>query len=310
MTEETCVKSLPRRRFHWQIPALWTTPAWMRPPRARLLILGLFGASVGCNPTTDTTATTTTSVVETVTATSVTLGPEAFLGQVPCSNAAGALRSYVATLTDITQGEDGKADLAFDLPSSAPIPCSNRAIFRYIVADHAYGATLEGYDLDASELAPLSPGSRTMLRKADQTPVVPRWKAACDPVITSLDENVAFSDAQCSKLQDQGSSLTGIKVIPTASLGLLACGGKDGLASFNISPTAPALPPLLGVACEGGVAEYTQGIEPGATYTFNLDAYTAEGKKFGSSSCAARTREGLTVIAACAPLTRLPPSPP
>jgi hypothetical protein len=282
----------------------------MRRPRASLLILGLLSASVGCTTTTDTTTLTAT---DTVFPTSVTVGPQVFLGQVPCSSEAGALRSYVATLTDVTPGGAG---LSFDLPSSPPIPCSNRVVFRYIVADHRYQAAIDGYDIAAAELTPLSPGARTMLRRKEMTPVAPRWKASCKGVdgaglLTTQDQDVPFTEQDCAPFPDELSSVTGIKVDPRASLGLLACGGKGGIVRFDITPGAPApgapvLPPVSGVACDADAIEYAQAIPPDVTYTFALVGYTTEGAKLGAS-CVARTRAGLTVAAVCDPLAALSP---
>jgi hypothetical protein len=248
----------------------------------------------------------------------VTLSPQVFLGQIPCSGEAGALQSYVATLTDITPN---LATPSFVLPSSRPVPCSNNVVFRYIVGGHVYQAAIDGYDVAAADLVPLGPGARTMLRRNGTTAVEPRWKASCGDssgeggsgLTASPDRDIPFAAEDCTPFSGKPDGITAIQVDPRASLGPLACVNDQGsgeIDRFDITPgaspapSAPALPPYLNVDCasgENGLVKYQQGILPDATYTFALVAYRAGGEKL-EASCVARTREGLTVTAVCDPL--------
>jgi hypothetical protein len=288
------------------------------------LILGLLTVSTGCTSTTDTTLATE----EVILPTAVTLSPQAFLGSVPCSNEAGALRSYVAKLFDFgkSQADAGSAceglpsEPVFPLPASAPTPCSADIVFRYVVVDHCYRASIAGYDLSASDLTPAghpSSGSSTMVRKTDGpegpkgTPVAPRWTSSCDePVRAVLDDDVFFAAKDCSPLKDMGSARTGIRVDPKATLGLLGCEGKGRVDTFDITAPDPAIPKRIeGLFCGDGPADgpvkyehtYEQGIEPGKTYTFTVTAHRSDdfaGQNI-EASCSARAQAGLIVTAVC-----------
>jgi hypothetical protein len=285
----------------------------MRLPRARLVILALWSAGVGCDSSSDTTQSTETLVIPT----SVAVSPHAFLGSVPCSNQEGALRSYVATLTDVTPLDPDVGAAAgtvnFTLPSSPPTPCSENIVFRYVIPGHQYKAVIDGYERYASELTPASyasdltpdkthsSGSRTMMLKADDTVVPARLTASCDPVTARLDTEVTFTT--CSPPTDTGSVITGVRVEPRATLGLLACEGDGRITSFKVTPDDLALASFTGLGCADGVARYTEGIEPGKNYTFTVSALKLDGDEL-SACCSAKAQGGLVVDAICDPLTR------
>jgi hypothetical protein len=172
--------------------------------------------------------------------TTVTVIPAFFQGQVPCSNNPGAMRSYVVTLTDTTDGRH-----PFDLPSSPPTPCSQPVAFRYVISYHQYTAAIDGYARTVSELTSSpysnpSSGSRTMLNKdpdptIDKTLAAPRWSSVCQAVIASSAENVNMTD--CDPLEDLGGeeTTTGILVDARGALGLLACAGAGGtVTAFDV----------------------------------------------------------------------------
>src|SRR5687768_16785639 len=62
----------------------------------------------------------------------IEVNPADFLGAVPCLQADGAMRRYVATIFDVTPPEEGAAGAGgaegpaenFQLPSSGPTPCT------------------------------------------------------------------------------------------------------------------------------------------------------------------------------------------
>lgn len=251
--------------------------------------------------------------------TSVTIDPLAFLGDLRCSNNPGAIRSYVATLTD-ESAEGGPARLA----SSPPIPCSSRVSFiDGITPGHVYTARIDGYEQHAAQLEPRggeASGSSEML--FDGEPVTPRWTWACpDPDSGSADGDatgfVAVNGINvvahgCARLDDSGPSApTAIALDPAIALGSLGCVSDGGaVASFDILPEDGALASVLGLDCqpptsspEPAPAVYNSGITPGRAYFFRLEARDEAGAVAFGSRCFATAEEGLTVLAECEPLS-------
>ncbi|WP_104981785.1 hypothetical protein [Sorangium cellulosum] len=239
---------------------------------------------------------------------SLTIDPAAFLGDVRCSNEEGAIRSYVATLTD-ESAEGGPTLLA----SSPPIPCSSRVTFTEIVEGRSYRAEIDGYGRFAEELTPRggeTSGSREMLAGRDT--VDPRWTWACSGpdeggIVARKGVNVVFRG--CSPLTaDTDPQPTAIELDPTRALGALRCEADGGtVASFDIVPEDGALAPVLGITCP---PEQTPtynlddlGVPPGRAYSFRLEARDAAGAVAFGSACVAVADEGVTAAAACDPLS-------
>ncbi|WP_437932029.1 hypothetical protein WMF37_23175 [Sorangium sp. So ce291] len=241
--------------------------------------------------------------------TSLTIDPLAFLGDVRCSNEPGAIRSYVATLTD-----ESAAGGPFTLASSPPIPCSSRVSFTYVVEGHEYTARIDGYEQYAEELTPIgdeTSGSRHML--LDGAPVAPRWTWACpdpeaaedaDKLVAKTGVNVVVQG--CAPLAGPADPASAAIVLdPASALGALRCEADDGaIASFDVVPQDSALAPVLGVACppEEPVV-YDLGADPGRAYFFRLEAKDAAGELLFGSSCFAAASAGVTVTATCDPLS-------
>ncbi|WP_437683066.1 hypothetical protein [Sorangium sp. So ce131] len=239
---------------------------------------------------------------------SLTIDPAAFLGDVRCSNEEGAIRSYVATLTD-ESAEGGPIPLA----SSPPIPCSSRVTFTDIVEGRSYRAEIDGYGLFAEELTPRggeTSGSREMLAGRDA--VDPRWTWACsgpdeDGIVARKGVNVVFRG--CVPLTvDTEPQPTAIELDPTHALGALRCEADGGtVASFDILPEDDALAPVLGITCPPaqtpGYNLDDLGVPPGGAYTFRLEARDAAGAVAFGSTCVALADEGVTAAAVCDPLS-------
>jgi hypothetical protein len=273
-----------------------------------------------CAAATDTTA--TTSVVPT----SLTVDPSTFLGDVVCSKLPGALKSYVATLTEIT-----KTGTKLDLASSSPTPCSQAVSFRYVLDGHQYTVSVHGYDVLATDLVPCGgqeSGSPIMLLASaapggacaaelttGAVPVAPRWQTACGDVASSpiTDGNVV---ARCTHPFEDvpGNGTTAIVVDPRTSLGPLVCANQDGQAQptgtitlFDIKPEDANLNGYLGLACDDTAAKtYAKSLVPGATYTFHIAAHDiaeTPGTPKYTAACSAVARQGLTVPAFCGPFT-------
>lgn len=231
--------------------------------------------------------------------TTIAVDPLGFLGDVPCSETLGAMRSYVATLTDRT---DPAA--LFTLPSSPPTPCSTRVQFRFVVPGHVYTAEIEGYALHAPQLAPLGgpgSGSRHML-DLDGAPVAPRWRTSC--VEAKARDGLTTYVGACEPAEDVGDpGATAIRIDPASALDGLRCASSGGeIASFDLLPEGGALPPILGIACPPAApVVYNVGLTPGRTYRFRVEAASPDGP-YGAA-CRALTIEGLTVTASCDPLS-------
>ncbi|WP_437603518.1 hypothetical protein WMF28_18165 [Sorangium sp. So ce590] len=241
--------------------------------------------------------------------TSLTIDPLAFLGDVRCSSEPGAIRSYVATLTD-ESAEGGP----FTLASSPPIPCSSRVSFTYVVEGHEYTARIDGYTQHAEELAPVgdeTSGSPHML--VDGAPVAPRWTWAC-PGPDAMDDagklvaktgvNVVVQGCASVAAPDDAPRAA-ILLDPASALGALRCGADDReVASFDVLPEDSALAPVLGVGCPPAEpVVYDLGAAPGRAHFFRLEARNAAGDRLFGSSCFATASAGITVTATCAPLS-------
>lgn len=298
-----------------------------------------------------------------------------FLGDVPCSTAPGAMRSYVVTLVDRTasdicgdglcvapetaeacgrdcaenapcgdgactgQGEDpetaetcpadcgGTIPAQFTLPSSIPVSCSQGVRFDNVAPGHRYSVQIDGYEAFPDELGPagwadpstrftaLRSGSRHMVNAAGE-PVTPRWAGACGEgeqeraLVLATGTSVVLA---CDPLVDTASTpaQTAVAVDPKSALGTLGCKGSDepgelAVASFDIVPQN-GLPGVLGLPC--GNAPVTQvysgdKLVPGETVDFFVAARAEEGGDVvWGATCSAFVEAGLTVNAACVPLS-------
>ena len=301
--------SLPRR----------SAPASPLPAALALLVVA------GCAATTDSTTSTATAP------TSITVNPSSFLGSVACSNQPGALKSYVATLKDVTSTAPGSS---FTLPSSPPTPCSQSVVFRYVQVGHEYTLTIDGYDALAADLTPCggaSSGSRYVFAAdpppvsdcaaaitAGSVPVKPRWTTGCSDVGSKpvTDETVI---AACGRPLEGSGPLPAaqITVDPRSALGALQCAkAPDGslqvggtIAFFDIKADDANLNNYLGLACASFTAPkvYGAGLVPGATYTFHIaarDGTDTTASPTYVATCSAQARAGLTVPAICEPFSQ------
>lgn len=236
----------------------------------------------------------TTSYDDLIT-TAIAVDPQVFLGDVPCSAQPGALQSYVATITDVTE-----PTAPFTLPSSGPLPCSVTALFRYIVLGHVYTAQVDAYDVAAETLAPFggsSSGSRVML-DASGVAATPRWTTECSEPALAQEFSEAVVGA-CAPLEDSGAEgPTVIRVDPTRTLGALDC---ETVPSFDIHPDDASLPGVVGLGCGAGGVDFGEEIVAGTTYSFGVTA--SLGAAPLAARCFATAVAGRTVTATCDALT-------
>jgi hypothetical protein len=299
--------------------------------RVSRLLAGCFlaTAALACD---DSTSSTSDAIY-----TEVYIDPSAFRGNVPCSDLPGGMRSFVATLIDVTAtGADTEPSLRVALASSPPTTCTARAGFSAVTPGHFYVGELDGYDREVCPasaptpgcIAPLggaTSGSRVMVDDTGAV-VAPRWTTSCgDPSIVGTTRPVeldaptealyltAVPLRSCVPLSVSGSptnpTASGIRVDSSAVLGALACGADPGqvdrlevevsvVESTGSIPVAVSPPQLV---C--GASVTVDNLDAGKTYFLDVSGYEANATtaRWGAR-CSATVSGGLIVPAACATL--------
>lgn len=234
-------------------------------------------------------------------ATEVAVDPTDFLGDVPCSTAVGALRSYVVTLS----AYDDESDITpFVLGSSPATPCALRAGFRrVVVGGKLYTAEVDGYDLGAAQLVPFggaSSGSRQMRRAGGGEVLTPRWTTHCGHSVATAAQAEAHARVfvrDCDPLQDSASSPTALSLTPSALLGPTPC---DTAGAVDVEELGGAFAPVQGLACDADPVV----LQAEADRHYQLYLHTADGQTPArGAECFAVGREQLTVTPTCAPLS-------
>lgn len=278
--------------------------------------MGLALLTAGCSEDSSTDFDTETSSIS-----SIAVDPQYFLGDVPCAGSEGAMRSYVATLTDRSI-----PGVTFVLPSSPPTSCSDRIVFRYVVYGHEYSAEIDAYEQAPDALVPFGnepalgddgnpvrrppSGSRRMLLVDSGEDVAPRWTTSCGEGMEGAGLAGIKQDIQGCDPLDFGMGSTTIAVDPRAALGTLTCGSDPGQVSmFNVTPEPGlGLVSYTNILCGAATPlVYETGIEPGRTYTFKIEAFeTAEpdmvARSYGAR-CYVAAEKGLRLTASCSPLS-------
>jgi hypothetical protein len=232
--------------------------------------------------------------------TEVAVNPSDFLGDTSCSTNAGAMRSYVMTLSAFEDAEDATP---FLIGSTQPTPCSLIAGFReVIVLGQSHIADVDGYDVPVELLEPFggnSSGSRQMRHLETGDVVSPRWTSSCGAGA----ENGAIATSTrrvfvrpCTAIVDSAPTPTQLTIGPAQVLGEDAC---EVAASFDVAPEATGLAAASGVLCDA--APITYEVAPGASYDLYATA-TLAGVPYGSI-CTATAVRGVTVTAKCNPLS-------
>jgi hypothetical protein len=257
-------------------------------------------------------------------ATVVLVEPSQFLGSVPCLDAPGAMRRYVATLYDVTAppGSPGLQG-GIALPSSAPAPCHLGVRFSLVTPGRRYTAEIDAYDRD--DLRPFTPGGRVMEDASGQL-IAPRWTSSCaggasPDVRYFADGGIAHPDAgegepeapsgrdltiavlaleqrtvpmrACAPLQDHGAAEgpTGLLVDLGTALVEKSCGYDPGrIASFTVTLRE------TGIRREGPCEEplvFTE-LSAGEAYTFDVVALECDGRDAGGPSDAGLGRRWVT----------------
>lgn len=227
----------------------------------------------------------------------------------------------------------------FTFPSSLPTPCAAGVRFDNIVGGHVYTLEIEGYEGFAYKEAPgdvthdgeigptgwadqlsktekvsyasINSGSRHM-EDVHGNPVLPRWFGSCGenerkPTVAAASGTTLIVD--CDPLVDKGTKAeTAVVLDPRDTLGGLACaaaGGLTGVGEFDVL-SLDGLPDHTGIACaDGSLALFTgDGLVPGKGLQFFVQARKAPGAPVSwGAMCAAVVEDGITVRAACSPLS-------
>jgi hypothetical protein len=253
--------------------------------------------------------------------TMVKLDPSTFLGGVPCSDEAGGMRRYVATLFDITEAADGGAGGAdsgpgpaegsagnpgFPLPSSLPTPCLAAVGFGFVVDGRRYRAEVDGYDRD--DIEPRGAGTRQMVDVASRAVVPPHWRPSlCSDVVASLDHIVPIGG--CTPLTPLATDpeVTQLRVSTAALLGALTCGTAEGQVEtlrVSLSVSGEDSPRSQDVEC--GEDALFAGLPGGRSLSVYVTAIGAQSSTvFAGAKCQALSIAGATVVASCANLSEL-----
>lgn len=300
---------------------------------ALAIALPLVGSVAGCATETESTTTTEDG---SGTSAALLIRPVEFMGDVPCSAAPGAMRSYVVTVIDhltVNDPDTGEvvAEYSFTLASSIATSCAVGVRFDDIAELHSYTVQVDGYEASPDELCPegcwvdgettdklqrvsRQSGIREQVLLADGTPAVPRWSASCgtgdnDPTIAAATGTTLVGG--CTKLVDLSDApkVTAVTLDPLAALGTLECAGfagkgVPGVAAIDVT-SEDGLPGYTNVACDGAPKPLVfEGLTPGGVYTFFLAARAEQdGPVTWGATCTAVAEEGLTVGAQCTPLT-------
>jgi hypothetical protein len=268
---------------------------------------------VGCA---DTSTLPTTIVHPTL----VEVWPNQFLQGVPCLDAPGAMRSYVATVYDLgpvdedgdgvadeevegdssLEGDASESELGFALPSSGPVACTQPVGFGQVTPGNAYRAEIFGYD--RPNLVRLAPGVAIMVDADTGERVEPRWSARCgDTTPTICHDQFARTIGDCTGLTDSmPSEHTSVEVRIDSVLDTLSCGEEAGQASrFEVEV---AQGERVGAAC--GDTVVLDGVTAGIALLLPVFAYESGAAEASwGTTCTGTPAAGAVVQASCTTLT-------
>lgn len=234
----------------------------MSSPSPRLfavLCLGSVALSAGCGGS---GASSTVEPHPTV----VLVSPDEFPVTPPCREAEGALRSYVATLTDLTASTPDAPQQ--DPQTSAPAPCTQPIAFEKVTLGHVYIATIQGYDHVASSVGAEEPG---------------HWSTLCGgryaPNIPNIDVGEPKIDPQPSSLR---LNATATRAESEATITVNACDPWTLAMDASETPTRVT----VSIPCELDTLSLSApaGEQPAPT-TITQFSVRRDGKELGSAAC-------------------------
>jgi hypothetical protein len=298
------------------------SPGLSKNPRVRVLASRFAVLMLLVAPFAEGCSTTPTSPALAPPPTSVSVSPGDFMSPELCTSAPGGMRSFVATLTDLSL-----PDGPFTLPSSPPTDCASFVSFRFVSPTHRYTAEIDGYEQAPDAIIPVGgrwSGAREMHELVIEPPdggagdggdagsdagvvtvgpvITPRWTTRCVQAVTaSFEEDIPITDCEPLEDHEAGPTPTGIQIAFASALPNGIC---DGIASLDVLPDDFALPPVSDVDCATGNVTYKTGITAARTYGFTLRARAIEGGPVTlGGRCSAMATDGLVVAATCDTLT-------
>jgi len=298
--------------------------ARLRPP-AFFGALGLVAAVACSSDPVATNAVTHPTLIE--------VAPEAFLGQVRCSEDPGAMRRYVATLFDITDdaggaggqpatgeapsGSGGAGDAApsvapsdeepvgFAHPSSAPTDCQAAVGFGFVVGGRRYRAEVDGYE--STDLTPRGSGTRSMLG-GDGSVLTPRWRMGCRGAVASNQRIVRAWD--CGPIGTPAEAPSDgeakLEIDTNELLGAEGCGTSEGeVERLRVLLTVPGQAEQTAEVACGEVASFDT-LPTNRTVLAYVTAFSAGSTTaFAGTNCQGFTAAGVTLQASCSKLSQL-----
>lgn len=253
----------------------------MNPGRTLWTVWAAAAVSAGCAGATPTATPTSPTLVA--------VSPDDFLGNVPCADAPGAMRIYVATVYDVTPGlgPDGSASSGFALPSSGPVSCLQEVGFGggFVIAGHQYVADIAGYDrTDLRALGGASSGSPILVDTQTGAYVPPRWTTSCGRGSTP-GEGVPVEAGALDGSADARDAAPGDGSTTDASRADSGTPRRDAGSQASASPLSPESLPAVAASYRTifvrGCAPLTAHQAPGPTgITVALDSTT-----LGSLTC-------------------------
>jgi hypothetical protein len=266
----------------------------------------------------------------------IAVAPAEFLGPIPCIDAEGGMRAYVATVfnteylpdgspvtaddvasgdavsgptpgvgcnADAEPGTSPRATVGFALPSAGPVACENPVTVSRVVENHRYRAEIEGYD--RADLVALAPGVPILVDPSTGERVTPRWRFSCGDDCPEH-AHVALTRAidNCKLLPGSEGAPSGpaaVTIAPDALTGA-TCGSDPGeVERVEVSYDAFGQSATVSGACGDSIE--LDDVPVRGTLTISVLAYEAGNPepRWGST-CTALPTSGLTVPATCAPL--------
>lgn len=291
----------------------------LRPLRLACFVLGAgLIAYAGCSNSGNTTTTVTHPTM-------LEVAPTQFLGAVPCAADGPGLKTYVATLYDTNQTGDGGAPGEFDeqlpeettetafarlrgetpsdefeLPSSAPAPCTASVGFGYVVPGRRYEVLIEGYEQDAQAVEPRAVGSHLLVERANPGGSVLKssYRAYCRRAIP-VDSTIVVTD-HCDPFElGPDAPKPSLRVALGSLLGSLECGTDDGqVEALSVSVSVGDETVEQTVDCATDAQAVFEDLPTGVASVY-VTGLLADGKVAAGATCDASLREGAQVTARC-----------
>jgi len=249
----------------------------------------------------------------------VSVSPDAFLGTLPCLDAPGAMRTYVAVLRhrgpaddDGAAGEhgypegvggEGGAPPGIDPAESSPLlACTSAIGFGMVRPNHRYLADVYAFDREDLELVPpvgdLGPWDLPVVVDAvTREEVAPRWTTRCASITARQAIVRRFHD--CEPLTDHMPGAPAAVQVDFGALAGAECGAEPGqVERFDVlGPTG-----TISAAC--GEILTVDDVPPGQSLVLPVLAYEAGvAEPVLGTTCVADPHEGVTITAGCDPLT-------